>query len=126
MKTRNLPPPGAPVGRRIAGRAQDTHVIDPYKAMHKLAEPTRCPNCGAVYQAGHWRWMARPPADAGERLCTACQRIADKYPAGIVTLTGLFADQHTAEILALARNQEEAEKARASAEPDHGDRGAGR
>jgi hypothetical protein len=111
MKTRNLPPPGAPVERRIAGRAQDTHVIDPYKATHKLAEPTRCPSCAAVYHAGRWQWMGQPPAEADERLCTACQRIADKYPAGIVTLTGLFVDQHKAEILALVRNQEAAEKA---------------
>jgi hypothetical protein len=41
-----------PAGRRIAGRAQKDDIIDPYKKVAKLHEPTFCPQCGAVYHEG--------------------------------------------------------------------------
>jgi hypothetical protein len=96
--------------RRIAGHAQETHIIDTYKATSKMAEPTRCPGCGAVYHSGRWQWMEIPPKDPHEHLCTACQRIADKYPAGILTLKGPFVHKHKTEILNVVKHQEEAEK----------------
>jgi hypothetical protein len=43
-------------------------------------------------------------------LCQACHRTNDKCPAGIVTLTGTLAQPHRAELIHLARHQEEAEK----------------
>jgi hypothetical protein len=106
---KTAPPPALPRGRRIAGRAQGDHVIDTYKLRRKLADPTRCPRCGAVYHAGRWQWIS-PPSDAQEDLCTACRRIEDAYPAGIVTLSGPLVRQHRSEMLSLARNLEEAEK----------------
>ncbi len=111
MKKHDVPAPGSPAGRRTAGRAQNEPVIDTYKLRRKLPEPTRCPRCGAVYHAGRWQWMALPPAQANEELCTACQRINDNYPAGIVTLKGPLVRDQKSEIVRLARNQEEAEKA---------------
>jgi hypothetical protein len=105
------PPPALPRGRRIAGRAQDDHVIDTYKLRRKLPDPTRCPRCGATYHAGRWQWMSPPPTDAQDELCTACRRIEDAYPAGIVTLSGPLVRQHRSEMLSLTRNLEEAEKA---------------
>lgn len=110
MKTHDTPPSGRPKGRRIAGRAQDDHVIDTYKLRRKLADRTRCPRCGAVYHAGRWQWMATPPAAAAEEMCTACHRIADAYPAGVVTLEAPGLDRLKPEIVALARNLETAEK----------------
>ncbi len=111
MKEHRIAPPGAPRGRRIAGRAQDDHVIDTYKLRRKLPEPTRCPRCGATYQEGRWQWTTLPPANAHEELCTACHRINDHYPAGVVTLRGPLVREQKAEMLRLARHQEEAEKA---------------
>ena len=96
-------------GRRIAGRAQRDHILDPYQARQKLQEPTACRQCGAVYHHGRWQWGQRP-AGAHEDLCPACHRINDDLPAGIVTLHGSFARQHKDEITGLARNEEAAEK----------------
>jgi hypothetical protein len=95
--------------RRIAGRAQDPHVDDPYKAQHKPPEPSVCSACGAVFHEGRWRWMMRPP-EAEETVCQACHRIKDGYPAGTLMLKGAFLRHHRDEVLALARHNEELEK----------------
>ena len=95
--------------RRIAGHAQQDHILDPYQEQQKLHEGTVCRQCGAVYHDGRWRWMA-PTAGAPEELCAACRRTNDNFPAGIVTLRGDFAKEHKEEMVHLARHQEEAEK----------------
>lgn len=90
-------------------RAIHEHVHDPYKTRSKLAEPTVCRQCGAVWHDGRWRWGSRPNgAEAG--LCQACHRINDKVPAGIVTLQGAYLSAHKVDILGLVRHQEQAEK----------------
>jgi NMD protein affecting ribosome stability and mRNA decay len=83
---------------------------DTYKAKHKLPEPTVCPQCGAVFHEGRWQWLAKP-AQAHEEMCPACHRIHDDFPAGYVTLSGAFLNAHRDELLHLAKNQEEHEKA---------------
>ncbi len=89
---------------------RDELVHDAYKSKKKLPEPTRCPDCGAIYEDGRWTW-GLAPADANEELCPACHRIRDHYPAGYVTLEGEFLKAHRDEVLQLARNREEKEKA---------------
>lgn len=84
-------------------------VHDSYKAGRKRPEPTRCPDCGAVFQNGRWIWGSAPTA-AHEERCPACQRIHDKFPAGFVTLKGAFLQAHREEILHLMRNHETKEK----------------
>jgi NMD protein affecting ribosome stability and mRNA decay len=84
-------------------------VHDSYKSKRKLAEPTCCPDCGAVYRRGRWRWELAP-AGAHETRCPACQRVHDRFPAGYVTLKGAFFDKHREEILGRLRSCEEAEK----------------
>lgn len=113
MKKRHIPRSGAPAGRRMAGRAQGKHGIDTYKLRQKLPEPTVCPACGAVYHDGRWQWMDErlQPKQPHEELCTACHRINDRYPAGVVTLKGPPVRENRAEMIRIARNQEEAEKA---------------
>ena len=85
-------------------------VHDSYKAGRKLPEPTRCPDCGAVFQGGRWTWDAAPAA-AHEGRCPACHRIHDDFPAGFIALKGEFLRQHREEILRLMRNHEAKEKA---------------
>ncbi|HSF15998.1 MAG TPA: BCAM0308 family protein [Vicinamibacteria bacterium] len=95
--------------RRTAGRAQDPDVGDPYLARHKPSGSSVCSECGAVFEEGRWSWGERPPK-ARETICPACHRIRDRYPAGLLTLSGPFARAHKEEILRLARHNEEQEK----------------
>jgi hypothetical protein len=95
--------------RRTAGRAQEDHPLDPYQLQQKLHDGTSCPQCGAVYREGRWRWAAAP--EGGEKtLCAACRRINENLPAGIVKLNGIFGRQQIEEVVRLARHQEDAEK----------------
>jgi hypothetical protein len=84
-------------------------VHDSYKARKKTPEPTRCPDCGAVYHRGRWSWGGEVAA-AHEARCPACHRIRDRFPAGYVTLQGSFFADHRDEILQRVRNSEETER----------------
>lgn len=85
-------------------------VHDSYKLGKKLSEPTRCPDCGAVFHKGRWTWDMAPPA-APEHRCPACSRMHDHFPAGYVELAGPFLDGHRDEILSLVKKCEAGEKA---------------
>ena len=89
--------------RRIQERVHDT-----YKSSVKRREPATCRDCGAVYEAGRWRW-GTAPSQAHDDTCPACHRIADDYPAGLVHLVGGFLPEHLEEILNLLRNETERE-----------------
>ena len=89
---------------------RDELVHDTYKARKKLAEPSRCPDCGAVYHRGRWTWGAAP-AGAAAAICPACPRIKDEFPAGRVTLKGAFFAAHRDEIVQLVVNREAQERA---------------
>jgi NMD protein affecting ribosome stability and mRNA decay len=78
---------------------------DTYKSKHQLAEPTVCPQCGAVYHDGRWQWLAKP-AQAHAETCPACQRVHDNLPAGYVTIGGAFFQQHRDELLHQIKHQE--------------------
>jgi hypothetical protein len=107
LKQSNLRRRGPHTTRRISARAQQDHILDPYQCQQKLHEGTVCPQCGAVYRDGRWRW-ATGPEGAREELCG--RRINDKFPAGVVRLRGDFARKHKKEMIHLARDQEAAEK----------------
>ena len=81
------------------------YLHDTYKARGKLPDPTVCPVCGAVFQKGRWKW-GRRPAGAKETVCPACRRIEDRYPAGILSLSGPFLKSRKGEILNVIHNQE--------------------
>jgi NMD protein affecting ribosome stability and mRNA decay len=105
MKQPGSPPASSRQIHNIRERVHDT-----YKLPGKLPEPTRCPDCNAVYRKGRWTWADTPGGEVHERPCQACQRIADGYPAGELHLGGEFLAQHKDEILNLARNTERLEK----------------
>ena len=109
MKQTNLPLRRRAAARRIAGHAQQDHVLDPYQQREKLREGTFCPQCGAVYHEGRWRWVA-PSKDGDKTFCAACRRINDNLPAGVVKLHGIFGREQMDEIVRLARHQEDVEK----------------
>lgn len=92
-------------------RLLQEHIHDPYKTRLKLHDPTLCPQCGALYQDGRWKWSKGPLPEAHEELCQACHRVNDRYPAGEVHLRGSFAAAHREEIVNLARNIERTENA---------------
>ncbi|HYG90459.1 MAG TPA: BCAM0308 family protein [Azospirillum sp.] len=79
-------------------------VHDPYKTLLKLTRSTRCPECGALYHQGRWRW-GLPYIGAEQEVCPACRRIADHCPAGILILSGPRVAAHKAEILGLIHNE---------------------
>lgn len=76
----------------------------------KAVSPVLCPGCGAVFRKGRWAWVAAP-AGAKKHRCPACDRIAQRFPAGYVLLAGTFFKQHRAEALARVRHCEAQEKA---------------
>jgi len=82
---------------------------DPYKAAVKPPEPTRCPECNAVFHHGRWTWGSAPE-DAHSALCPACRRIREQLPAGFVSLKGEFFRSHRDEVLKRVRHCEAAEK----------------
>ena len=107
---RNQPTQPINPGRRRWGRAQIKMINDPYKASEKPHEPAICPQCGALFQEGRWQWRwPSAPAYREARLCQACHRTNDHFPAGILTLKGSFVPAHREEILQLARHQEAVE-----------------
>lgn len=100
-------PPGFHPIRRDQLLQEKVH--DSYKMKGKLAEPTFCPDCGAVFHDGRWQWLPKPLV-AHQISCPACQRIRDHFPAGYVILTGGFISAHEQEIRQLILNHEAKEK----------------
>ena len=86
-------------------------VHDPYMTRSKPIEPTVCPECGVVFTSGRWQWLTGAPDGAHQERCPACHRIHDKVPAGFLTLSGEFFDEHRDEIMHLVHNKVEEQKA---------------
>jgi hypothetical protein len=82
---------------------------DAYKNRGKLQEPAVCGGCGAVFLEGRWAWAAAPRG-ARKTRCAACQRVADRFPAGRIEIGGAFFREHREEIMRLVHNVEAAEK----------------
>jgi NMD protein affecting ribosome stability and mRNA decay len=95
--------------RRITGRAQQDHILDPYQRRQKPLDGTICPTCGAAHHEGRWQWTTVTERARAE-ACPACRRIADRFPAGIVTLRGAFAPEQRERLVGLARHEEQAER----------------
>lgn len=90
-------------------RLLQEQLHDSYKTKGKIPEPSVCPQCGAVFNHGHWQWLTAP-AGAHAATCPACHRIHDHFPAGYVSLHGNFFYQHRAELLQLINSVEKREK----------------
>ncbi|BCR06885.1 hypothetical protein DESUT3_39540 [Desulfuromonas versatilis] len=85
---------------------------DPYISGEGLKEPALCSSCKAFYR--NKRWDLDPKAyaamenspEANWVTCPACQKIAESYPEGIVTLRGEYLWDHEEEIRNILRNEE--------------------
>jgi NMD protein affecting ribosome stability and mRNA decay len=110
MKKTQIPREFQPTGRRRSGRAQNPEIEDPYMTGKKLAEPSVCSGCGAVYHKGRWHWPELPDRSATPVLCAACHRIAEKLPAGTLTIGGAYVGIHGDEMMNLVNHQAEQEK----------------
>lgn len=86
-------------------RFVDESRHDSYKQPGKLIEPTVCSGCNAVFHKGRWSW-ATPPVGAHEAVCPACHRVKDKYPKGMLTITGTFAEQQSEQVMGVIKNAE--------------------
>lgn len=82
---------------------------DAYRPARKPIGSVLCPDCKATFRRGRWRW-GMAPAGAVRRQCPACRRIAQRFPAGYVTLSGPFFGAHRDEVLARVRHCETQEK----------------
>lgn len=84
---------------------------DPYISEESLPENTVCKQCGAVHTADRWYLKGEVPVDkvfrpvAQKTICPACRKQADRFPGGVLTLTGSFLSHHMEEILNLIRNE---------------------
>lgn len=81
---------------------------DHYLDEHKPEEPATCPDCGAIRKDGRWAWGKASPG-APAKVCPACRRTRDEYPAGIVTLSGDFVQTHGSDLRNLILSVEKAE-----------------
>jgi NMD protein affecting ribosome stability and mRNA decay len=82
---------------------------DVYLEKSKIPEPTLCNVCGALFENGRWTWNTTEKK-VNRITCPACRRIADRYPAGIIEIRGIFYNEHKDEILNLIHNIENQEK----------------
>ena len=92
---------GGHVARR--GRFVQEHRHDSDKLPGKLAEPTVCPSCSAVYHKGRWSWSV-PPAGAQETICPAYHRMKNKHPKGFLTLKGAVAPHQSEQMMGVIKN----------------------
>jgi NMD protein affecting ribosome stability and mRNA decay len=93
-------------GRRDRLIRQKRH--DAYKSKEKLPDPTLCTDCGVLFSGGRWAWKGTDDK-VHETVCPACRRIADRNPAGTVTIRGDFFEQRIDEVDNLIANTEKAE-----------------
>ncbi|AMV73875.1 BCAM0308 family protein [Desulfuromonas carbonis] len=85
---------------------------DPYLPGEGLKEPAVCRSCAAFYRNKRWYLdpqeleRLRASAEVHEVTCPACQKIAEHYPEGVVTLRGTYLWNHEEEIRNILRNEE--------------------
>ena len=85
---------------------------DPYRPQEGLKEMAVCESCKALYR--NKRWYLDPAVAnaalahgrAHPVICPACQKMADHYPEGLVTLQGEYLWDREEEIRNILHNEE--------------------
>jgi len=89
---------------------------DPYLIKMANSEMALCKRCHAIYYNKRWYldeelYQKKSLLKETEKiLCPACRKIKDKFPGGVVTLSGDFLHEHKEEIMNLIKNEEERAK----------------
>lgn len=86
--------------RRTEEKGQRTpRSSDNYRMKGGISGAAYC-GCGAVYQNKRWSRLQQVALSSREPalVCPACRRVADRNPAGIVSLSGSFLTVHGSEI----------------------------
>lgn len=92
------------------GRAKTSN--DPYMPEGGYKEPAACAVCHALYRNKRWYLDPKGLIELRERpdttwvTCPACQKSAEGYPEGIVTLRGGYLWDHEEEIRNILANEE--------------------
>ncbi|MFO7765555.1 MAG: BCAM0308 family protein [Pelovirga sp.] len=85
---------------------------DPYIPDEALKEPAICENCNALYRNRRWQIdIEESKAQSSNPevsyvICPACQKVAEHYAEGVMTLCGNYLWNHEEEIYNLLRNEE--------------------
>lgn len=97
----------------ITGRSASSYI--PKKGVKEVAI---CIRCHLIHHNKRWyldeteaqSFLADPCVHQG--ICPACRRMEDNVPAGVVTLTGPYFQQHEREILDLIKHEEAKSRAK--------------
>jgi len=87
-------------------------LTDPYISDKGLKEPTICPACNLVYTKKKWivnnNLFEKISNEKNYHavLCPACHKIKDKYPMGVLNLSGQFLQDHKNDVELLLRAEE--------------------
>lgn len=93
-------------------RGGDAVIDDPYLKQINYREPNICPGCGAVYNKKRWQFDSELKRevmlenDYNQKKCPACRKKEDKYPMGLVFISGSFLDNHKDSILNTIKGEE--------------------
>ena len=91
---------------------------DPYMDKAIYRDLTVCPNCGLVFHNKRWtrddalsnKLVSEGKADL--KKCPACRKAEDRYPLGIVVLSGDYLAEHKDEIMRRIHNEAALEEKR--------------
>lgn len=92
-------------------RNQIQNYGDPYLLDMKPDEVAVCRECRSVFANGRWQLESdagrdlREARQVTEVLCPACQKIRDRQPGGVLTISGVFAANHEQEIVNLINHE---------------------
>lgn len=84
---------------------------DPYLLNSKPDEAAVCRRCRSVYAGHRWELESQAGNDlskarhVAEVLCPACEKIKDRIPGGIISLSGDFFQKHEQEALSLIKRE---------------------
>jgi NMD protein affecting ribosome stability and mRNA decay len=84
---------------------------DSYLSDLKPDEVVVCRECRSVYAGQRWQLehqAARELSDAKQvfdALCPACEKIRDRMPGGVLSLSGRFLSEHESEIVNLLHHE---------------------
>lgn len=90
--------------RLIRDRRKDVYV-----EQIILKDLAICSKSNAIYTNGRWTWKTTEQATT-KKICPACRRISDNYPAGYIEIKGSFFQLHSNDILNLINNVGRLEK----------------